>query len=274
MRIDAHQHFWHYSSEQYPWIQADTPLEKDYLPIHLVPELHQCHLDGCVAVQARQSLEETRWLCELADQSPIIKAVVGWVDLRSDQVVEQLQQVCQYPKLVGVRHVVQDEPEDNFMLGHSFQRGISYLAQFGLTYDILIYPRQLPAAMRLAENFPDQPFVLDHLAKPFIKDAVLEPWASEIRDLAKHPNVMCKVSGMVTEAKRHYWTEADFKPYLDVVWHAFGPDRLMFGSDWPVALLSGSYSQVYQLALAYFRPLGPDVERKVFGDNARRFYGF
>lgn len=273
MRLDAHQHFWSYEPSQYPWIQAGTPLAKDYLPADLADELQKCSLDGCVAVQARQSLEETQWLLELADAAPMIRGVVGWVDLRSEHVVEQLKSFSQHEKLVGVRHVVQDEPDDNFMLCHNFHRGIKCLADFDLTYDILIYPKQLPAALRLAEHFPDQPFVLDHLAKPLIKDAVLEPWASEIRDLAAHPHVMCKISGMITEAKHHQWKPADFGPYLDVVLHAFGPDRLMFGSDWPVALMSGNYQQVYQLAHDYFKPLGAEVERKVFGENARRFYG-
>ena len=273
MRIDAHQHFWRYDPHQYPWIQPESVLANDYLPETLAKELSKCKLDGCVAVQARQSIEETMWLLQLADEAPIIHGVVGWVDLRSPQVVEQLERASQHAKLVGVRHVVQDEPEDNFVLKHDFQHGISCLAQFDLTYDVLIYPRQLPAALRLAENFPDQPFVIDHLAKPLIKDAVLEPWASEIRDLATHPHVMCKISGMITEAKHNRWEAAEFGPYLDVVLNAFGPDRLMFGSDWPVALLSGSYQQVYDLVQDYIRPLGPEVERKVFGENASQFYG-
>ncbi len=159
------------------------------------------------------------------------------------------------------------------MLGHQFQDGIRALAQFDLTYDILVYPRHLPSAIRLAENFPDQPFVLDHIAKPFIKDAVLEPWASEIRDLAKHPQVMCKLSGMITEAKHHQWKPADFVPYLDVILSAFTPERLMFGSDWPVALLSGSYVDAYNLVADYIRPLGPDVEKMIFSENASKFYG-
>lgn len=273
MRLDAHQHFWRFDPQQYPWIGSDTVLAKDYLPEHLSDELRKCQLDGCVAVQARQSLEETMWLLQLAEETPIIHGVVGWVDLRSPRVCEQLETISQHSKLVGVRHVVQDEPEDNFMLGHDFQHGIGCLSQFDLCYDILIYPRQLPAALRLAENFPDQPFVVDHLAKPLIKDAVLEPWASEIRDLAKHPHVMCKISGMITEARHNRWEAAEFIPYLDVVLHAFGPERLMFGSDWPVALLSGNYQQVYQLAYDYIKPLGPEAERLVFGENACKFYG-
>ena len=273
MRIDAHQHFWNYDADQYPWIASGSPLVKSFLPADLAVELEKCDLHGCIAVQARQSLEETRWLLELADQTSMIKGVVGWVDLRSPHVQQQLEEFSQHEKLVGVRHVVQDEVDDNFMLGHQFQDGIRALEQFDLTYDILIYPRQLPAAIRLAENFPDQPFVLDHIAKPLIKDAVLEPWASEIRDLAKHPHVMCKLSGMITEAKLNQWKPADFVPYLDVILHAFTPERLMFGSDWPVALLSGSYVDAYKLVADYIHPLGPDVERMIFGENACKFYG-
>lgn len=273
MRIDAHQHFWNYDAQQYPWIPSGSPLVRNFLPVDLAIELEKCDLQGCIAVQARQSLEETRWLLELADQAAIIKGVVGWVDLRSPHVAEQLEEFSQHEKLVGVRHVVQDEADDNFMLGHQFQEGIRALDPFDLTYDILIYPKQLPAAIRLAENFPDQPFVLDHIAKPLIKDAVLEPWASEIRDLAKHPHVMCKLSGMITEARLNHWKPADFVPYLDVILHAFTPERLMFGSDWPVALLSGSYVEAYNIVADYLRPLGPEVERQVFGENACRFYG-
>lgn len=273
MRIDAHQHFWNYDAQQYPWIPSGSPLVRSFLPVDLAIELEKCDLQGCIAVQARQSLEETRWLLELADQAAIIKGVVGWVDLRSPHVAEQLEEFSQHEKLVGVRHVVQDEADDNFMLGHQFQEGIRALDPFDLTYDILIYPKQLPAAIRLAENFPDQPFVLDHIAKPLIKDAVLEPWASEIRDLAKHPHVMCKLSGMITEARLNHWKPTDFVPYLDVILHAFTPERLMFGSDWPVALLSGSYVEAYNIVADYLRPLGPEVERQVFGENACRFYG-
>jgi L-fuconolactonase len=273
MRIDAHQHFWTYDREDYEWIPAGSPLVHDFLPEDLERELDACGLDGCVAVQARQSLEESRWLLKLAEQAPRIRGVVGWVDLRSPQVEQQLEELAPHPRFVGVRHVVQDEPDDNFMLGAEFQRGIGLLQQYDLTYDILIYPKQLPAALRLAGNFPEQPFVLDHLAKPLIKDAVIEPWASMMRDLAKHPNVYCKVSGMVTEARLHGWEPKDFVPYLDVVLQAFGPERLMYGSDWPVALLAGSYQQVYRLAAEYFEPLGPATLAAVFGDNAARFYG-
>jgi L-fuconolactonase len=226
-----------------------------------------------VAVQARQSLAESRWLLELAKAASMIRGVVGWVDLCSPNVAQELKEFAEHPKFVGVRHVVQDEPDDQFMLREDFQRGIAALRRFGLTYDLLVFPRHLPAAVALAEKFPEQPFVLDHLAKPPIKDGALSPWREQIRALAKLPNVACKVSGMVTEADWQSWRADDFKPYLDVVFEAFGPDRLMFGSDWPVCLLAGSYDRVLGLAQDYVRQFGADTEAKFFGANAVKFYG-
>ena len=272
MRVDSHQHFWRYSEADYPWIKSDWPIRRDYLPEHLAPELENCGLNGCVAVQARQSLEETRWLLELADASTMVQGVVGWVDLCSPQVRVQLDQVATHPKLVGVRHVVQDEPDDRFMLRADFRRGIAALLDYGLTYDILIFPKQLPAAIELVRAFPDQPFVLDHLAKPLIRDGVISGWREQIRELAAFPNVMCKVSGLVTEARWDAWRAEDFSPYLDVAIEAFGEDRLMYGSDWPVALLAGNYARVFALANDYLSQLGCEAEAKIFGHNAVRFY--
>src|SRR5882724_1153747 len=205
VRIDSHQHFWNYSQKEYPWIPQGSPLQRDWLPADLQPLLTKVGLDGSIAVQARQTAEESRWLLNLADHYPLIKGVVGWVDLRSDNVEEPLAELSDHPKFVGVRHVVQDEPGDGFMLRAEFLRGIGRLTQFELTYDILIYPRQLPAAIALARRFPDQPFVLDHIAKPFIKDGAISPWREQIRELAKSKNVSCKVSGMVTEANHANW---------------------------------------------------------------------
>jgi L-fuconolactonase len=273
MRIDSHQHFWRYSPAEYGWMQPDWPIRRDYLPSDLEPELRACQLDGCVAVQARQSLEETRWLLELADRSPIIRGVVGWVDLCSPRVEEELARFASHPKLVGVRHVVQDEPDDRFMLRPDFRRGIAKLRAFDLTYDILVYPKQLPATIELVREFPEQTFVLDHLAKPFIKDGVVSPWREQLRELAACPNVMCKVSGLVTEARWHAWKPADFRPYLEIALEAFGPDRLMYGSDWPVALLASSYADVYALARDFVAQAIPSAEAQIFGLNATRFYG-
>ena len=273
MRIDSHQHFWRFNPVDYGWMKADWPIRRDFLPTDLEPELRAHNLDGCVVVQARQSLAESRWLLELAEGATVIRGVVGWVDLCSPNVAKELEEFAAHPKFVGVRHVVQDEPDDEFMLREDFQRGIAALSGFGLTYDLLVFPRQLTAAIALVEKFPEQPFVLDHLAKPAIKDGALAPWREQIRALAKLPNVACKLSGMVTEADWQNWQSNDFKPYLDVVFEAFGPDRLMFGSDWPVCLLAGSYDRVLGLAQDYVRRLGADAEAKFFGENAARFYG-
>lgn len=272
MRIDAHQHFWCYSPAEYPWIQPEWNIRRDFLPADLAPLLQKAGLDGSVAVQARQTLEESRWLLSLADASPIIKGVVGWVDLRAPEVEEQLGELAAHPKFVGVRHVVQDEPNDDFMLGESFLRGIRKLKSFDLAYDILIYPRQLPAAVELVRAVPEQRFVLDHLAKPVIREGSLSPWREQILELARLPNVMCKVSGLVTEAQWRNWKPADFAPFLDTAFQAFGPDRLMFGSDWPVCLLSGDYEQVLALVRDYAAGQSNGFEEKFFGLNAAQFY--
>lgn len=273
MKFDSHQHFWRYDAAQYPWIAPGSPLHRDWLPPDLAPLLAEAGLEGCIAVQARQSLEESRWLLELAEQHPIIKGVVGWVDLRSANVADDLAALARHPKFRGVRHVAQDEPDVNFLTGRDFLRGIARLREFGLTYDILIFPRQLPAAIELTRRFPEQPFVLDHIAKPPIKAGTLTPWREQIRELAKAPHVLCKVSGMVTEADHAGWKGADFTPYLEIVFEAFGEDRLMFGSDWPVCLLAGSYARVFHLAEEATRMFSPTARAKFFGENAARFYG-
>jgi L-fuconolactonase len=270
MRLDSHQHFWRYSAEKYPWMKAEWPIRRDFLPPDLAPLLAAAELDGAIAVQARQELAENDFLLGLADHHPLVKGVVGWVDLRSPQVDEQLRTFAAHPKALGVRHVVQDEPDDQFMLRPEFVRGISRLKAFDLTYDLLVFPKQLPAAIRLVEQFPDQPFVLDHIAKPAIAAGTLSPWREQLRELAKFPNVCCKVSGMVTEAKWVGWQQADFRPFLDVVSEAFGFERLMYGSDWPVALLAGSYAQVHGLAKSY---VPVEHHAAFFGGNAARFYG-
>ena len=272
MRIDSHQHFWRYEPGQYPWIRADWPLRRDFWPQHLEPLLRANKLDGCVAVQARQSLEESRWLLGLAAQHNFIRGVVGWVDLRSENLTEQLTTFANDPRFVGVRHVVQVEPDNDFLLRPKFVRGIAELRFFDLAYDLLIYPRQLPAAIQLARKFPRQRFVLDHIAKPCIKREEMWPWAAHIRELAQCPNVCCKVSGMVTEADWSRWKKADFTRYLDVVFEAFTPRRTMYGSDWPVCLLSASYERVYDLAAVYCRQLSSAEQDRVFGGTAIEFY--
>lgn len=272
MIIDSHQHFWRYDEKQYPWIPKHSPLHHDWLPPDWRKQAGGAGVAGSIAVQARQTLEESRWLLQLADEHPAIKGVVGWVDLRSDGVEKQLGEFSRHPGFVGVRHVVQDEPDDRFMLRPEFLRGLALLKEFKLAYDILIFPQQLPAAIQLVKRFPAQPFVLDHIAKPFIRDGALSPWREQICELAKAPNLCCKVSGLVTEAKPGHWQPEDFRPYLDVVFAAFGEDRLLFGSDWPVCLLAGSYAQVFNLVADYLKQFPEHARAKVLGGNAAKFY--
>lgn len=272
MRLDAHQHFWSYDAAQYPWIPPGSPLHRDWLPPDLAALQAPLGFDGSIAVQARQVVGESDWLLGLADQHVGVKGVVGWVDLRSDRVETDLARLAAHPKFVGVRHVVQEEPDDDFMLGKDFQRGIGKLAAHGLAYDILIYPKQLPAAIRLAEAFPAQRFVLDHVAKPAIKDGTLEPWRTQVRRLAALPNVWCKVSGMITEADHRNWRAEQFRPYLDTVFGAFRPARLMYGSDWPVCLFAGSYERAFRLVDGYAAHLTTAERDGLFGLNCARFY--
>ena len=272
-RIDAHQHFWNYDAVEYDWIDEPmAALRRDFLPHHLKPLLSQAGFDGCVAVQARQTLEETRWLLSLAAQNDFIRGVVGWVDLRSAQLVDQLRDLTRDPKLVGVRHVVQAEPDDDFMLRPEFRRGIARLAEFGLAYDLLVYPRQLRAAVKLVSQFPEQRFVLDHIAKPLIAQGVLEPWNTDIRALAQFPNVLCKVSGMVTEARWTGWRPEDFRPYLDVVFEVFGPERIMIGSDWPVCTVAADYQQTMAIVTDNIAGLPAPQQDAILGGNCARFY--
>jgi L-fuconolactonase len=274
MKIDAHQHFWHYTPEEYGWIGPEMGiLQKEHLPNDLVPLLEAAGIEGTVAVQARQTLDETQWLLELADRYPFIKGVVGWVDLRSPELRGQLERFCAHSKFRGVRHVVQDEPDDQFMLREDFFRGLGTLAEFNLAYDILIFTRHLPAACVLVERFPGQRFVLNHIAKPFIKDGKVTPWDVDIRRLAAYPNVFCKVSGMVTEADWHQWQPADFRPYLDIVFEAFGSKRIMFGSDWPVCTLAGTYADVVKIVSGYVQQFSEEEQADIWGETARRFYG-
>lgn len=278
MHIDSHQHFWRYSAAEYPWIGAGMErLARDYVPADLEPPAAAAGIGGTVAVQARQTLEETRWLLDMAQRHPLIRGVVGWVDLRSPDVGDQLAEFMAREKFVGVRHVVQDEPDPRFLLGEEFVRGLKHLHSCGLTYDLLLYPQQLPSAAELAAHLPEQSFVLDHLAKPRIatwtKPADRDIWRHDMEALAKHKNVCCKLSGLVTEAAWRQWRRADFTPYLDIALAAFCPDRLMFGSDWPVCLLSGDYAEVAGIIRDLCGELSPDEQAAIWGGTARRFYG-
>jgi L-fuconolactonase len=273
IRVDAHQHFWRYDAGEYGWID-DTmaPLRRDFMPDDLAPELERAGFDGSVVVQARQTLEETRWLLDLAARHPFVLGVVGWVDLRSPDARAQLQAFAGQSKLVGVRHVAQSEPDDRFLVRPEFCRGIELLEEFGLAYDILIYPRQLPAAVDLAGRFERQRFVLDHLAKPEIRRGEIRSWERELRRLAAHTNVLCKLSGLVTEADWRAWTAAAIRPYLDVVFDCFGADRLMIGSDWPVCTLAADYSRALGLVREYLEDRPAPEREAVLGGNARRFW--
>lgn len=274
MLIDSHQHFWKFDAQRDAWITEDMQvIRRDFLADELHHTLRENGIDGCVAVQADQSEAETAFLHSLAEENDFIKGVVGWVDLRSKTLPGRLDHYRRHClRIKGFRHIVQGEPDDDFLLQNDFCEGVTALKDFGYTYDILIYPKQLPAALKFVERFPDQPFVIDHLAKPFIKDGKRDPWAAQMREIAKNGNVYCKVSGMVTEADWKGWKPDDFKPYLDVVFEAFGPDRLMFGSDWPVCLVSASYAQVKGLVTDYLSGFSEKERQAVMGGNATAFY--
>ncbi|MFT3825849.1 MAG: amidohydrolase family protein [Chitinophagaceae bacterium] len=270
--IDSHVHFWKYDKIKDAWITDDMKvLQQDYVPATLASTLKRNGVDGVVAVQADQSETETLFLTELAKTHSFIKGVVGWVDLRAANLEDRLQYFSQYPIIKGWRHIVQGEPDD-FLLREDFQRGIAALKAHGYTYDILIYHHQLNAAIEMVAKFPDQPFVIDHCAKPDIKHKDIDAWRSAMTTIAQNSNVYCKLSGLFTEATWKSWSAADFYPYLDVVFKAFGTDRLMFGSDWPVMLVSGMYVQWKSLLEKYMENFSTEEKENVFGMNAERFY--
>lgn len=271
MRLDAHQHFWNYDPKLYAWINEDMGvLRHDFGPAELAPHLDAHGLDGSIAVQARQDLDETRWLVGLKREHPRVLGVVGWLDLRAEDLSAQLDEFAS--DLCGVRHVVQDEPDERFLLREDFRAGVRRLAEPGLTYDVLIYPNQLPAAVEFCAGHDDLRLVLDHIAKPYVKRGEIEPWATHIRELARNPHVACKVSGMVTEADWQQWKPSDLHPYLDVVLEAFGPQRLMFGSDWPVCLLASEYGPMQEVVSTYFAELTQAEQERLWGGTAKEWY--
>ncbi len=273
MRVDTHQHFWKHNDRDYVWMtDGMDKLRRDHLPEDLLPLMRAAKIGATVAVEARQCLEESNWLLQLADKYPFIRAVVGWVDLCGEQVVEQLELLAQHPKFRGVRHVVHDEPDDEFMLRQSFLNGLSQLKRFGLTYDLLLFPRHLPVACEVVKRFPHQRFVLDHIAKPPIRSGEIEPWAHDLKRLAESENVFCKISGLVTETKWNSWKAQDFEPYLDVVLDAFGPHRLMIGSDWPVCTLAADFATTIDLGVDYISRLSGDERRAIWETNPIEFY--
>ena len=273
MRVDAHQHFWQYSEAEYGWISDPmAAIRRDFLPGDLFPLLVETGIDATVAVQARQSLEETDWLLDLAETHDWIAGVVGWVPLVSAGAHQTLDKMAARAKLKGVRHVLQAEP-DEYMRREDFHAGIALLRRYSLTYDVLVLERQLPAAIQFVDRHPGQPFVLDHIAKPLIAAHELEPWRTRIRELARRPHVCCKLSGMVTEASFDTWTVEDLRPYIETVLECFGPERLMFGSDWPVCSVASSYGRWVSLVREFTAELSMDERTAVFGGNAARFYG-
>jgi L-fuconolactonase len=274
MKIDSHQHFWRYDAARDAWItESMSVLKRDFLPEHLAAALTANGIDASVAVQVDQSEKETMFLLDLAEKDKRIAGVVGWVDLLSPRVGERLEHFSHFSKLRGFRYVAQAEPDDRFLAREDFVKGVAQLRSFGFAYDILVYPKQLPAAIELVARLPEQRFVVDHLAKPEIKSGKTAPWAAQMREIAQNKNVFCKVSGLVTEADWKQWKADDFKPYLDVVFGAFGVERLMFGSDWPVCLLAATYRQVKQLIEDHITGFSEAGKEKIFGGNAARFYG-
>jgi len=272
MKIDSHQHFWRYDAVRDAWItESMTVLKHDFLPEHLAAETTANGIDSSIAVQADQSESETIFLLDLAEKNERIAGVVGWVDLLSPRVGERLEYFSHFSRLRGFRHIAQAEPDD-FLAREDFVKGVAQLRPFGFTYDILIYPKQLPAAIELVARLPEQRFVVDHLAKPKIKSGKVTPWAVQMKEIAQNKNVFCKLSGLVTEADWKHWKADDFKPYLDVIFDAFGAERLMFGSDWPVCLLATTYRQVKQLIEDYVNGFSRSDKEKVFGGNTARFY--
>tara|TARA_B100000609_G_C17147594_1_gene399035 strand:+ start:204 stop:1031 length:828 start_codon:yes stop_codon:yes gene_type:complete len=273
MSIDAHHHFWKYNEADYGWIPDEmSVLRRDFLPADLKTALSGTGVEGVVSVQARQSLEETEWLLSLAAENDFIKGVVGWVPLVSEKLDEVLSGLINYKKLKAVRHVVQDEPDPEFILRDDFNNGIALLQEYDLVYDILVFERHLPQTIEFVDRHPRQQFVLDHIAKPLIMAGDMEPWATNIYELAKRDNVYCKLSGMVTEADIKSWSEAQLKPYFKVVIEAFGPQRLMFGSDWPVCLAASEYSRWLEAVEYAISDFSLEEQRAIMGGNATKVY--
>ncbi len=273
MTIDSHQHFWKYEPVKHIWIDDNMAvIRKDFLPSDLSTVYSENGVDGCVAVQADQTLAETDFLLGLANENDFIKGVVGWADLRSESIDSVLEEYHPQKKLKGWRHVVQGEADHNFLMRKEFLRGISYLEKYGYTYDILIFPHQLGATLEFVKQFPHQKFVIDHIAKPYIKDGFFDGWAVLMKEIAKQENVYCKLSGMITEADYDAWKPQQINPYMDLVLNAFGPSRIMYGSDWPVCLVAGTYAEVKKLVTDFIGSLNDTEQKAIMGENAVAFY--
>ncbi|XOV95172.1 MAG: amidohydrolase family protein [Bacteroidota bacterium] len=273
MRVDSHIHLWQFDQEEYDWITDELAAIRDsFTPEDLLPFHEELKIDGFVAVQARQNDKENTFLLNYANEHAHVLGVVGWVDLQSGNVKAEIERLKQDSYLKGLRHIIQSEP-DGFMTQPTFIEGVKLLRDLDLCYDLLIYENQLPEANKFMKKIhDDQKVVLDHIAKPKIKDAEIVDWRKGIKSLAKHENLYCKVSGMVTEADWQNWQYEDFKPYIDVIFEAFGPDRILYGSDWPVCLLSSPYQKVFSILDQYLKPFDVEVRDKVMGENAASFY--
>ncbi|NNE77352.1 MAG: amidohydrolase family protein [Pricia sp.] len=273
MTIDSHQHFWNYDTQKHSWIdERMSAIRKDFLPQDLEQVYSDNGIDGCVAVQADQTLSETEFLLDLAETNEFIKGVVGWIDFRAKDVDAFLEKYHSQKKLKGWRHIVQGEPDPNFLLRPDFLKGISYLEKYGYTYDILVFPHQLGAVLEFVKRFPHQKFVIDHLAKPYIKDGFYYGWATLLREIAKHENVYCKLSGLITEADYDTWTYEQFQPYINLSLETFGSERIIFGSDWPVCLVAGTYAEVKKIATDAIASLSLNEQNNIMGTNAMAFY--
>jgi L-fuconolactonase len=274
--IDAHQHFWQLDQPfEYGWLETPglEPIRRDFLPEDLAKLIGKVGVDRTVFVQTQHNIEENRWVLGLAEQCDFIAGVVGWVDLAGDKCETQLLEFKDHPKFVGIRHVTQDEPDDDFIIRPDVVRGLRVLEKHGVPFDLLFYVKHLKHAAPLAKMLPDLPMVINHLAKPQIKDGISDGWRRELQSAAQHPNVYCKLSGMVTEADWKQWTPTDLRPFVETALEAFGPARCMFGSDWPVCELAGSYQQVYNALREIVGELGASELEQIFGGTAARFYG-
>jgi L-fuconolactonase len=271
--IDAHNHFWRYTAEEYSWIgEGMEQIRRDFLPDDLLIEIRAAGVDGTIAVQARQTVAETKWLLELAEGHDFIKGVVGWAPFLEPSLKEEVTGFLERGKLKGLRHVIHDEPDPNFILRGDFNEGINKIQKFGLVYDILIFERHLPQTIEFVDRHPNQIFVVDHIAKPRIRKGTLWPWQKHLTELARRENVTCKFSGMATEASWTDWQQSDLVPYVDTVLAAFGPKRLLFGSDWPVVLVATDYSNWVETAGALISQLSPDEQQQIMGGTAKRVY--
>ena len=272
-RIDSHQHFWNYDPTRHSWMNNEMEeLKKDYAPKDLNILLDECQIQGSIAVQASQTEAENEFLLDLAGKYSFIQGIVGWVDLQSISISDRLSYYHTKNKIKGFRHVIHDEPDINFMLRAAFLQGMKALHSFGYVYDLLVFPIHLPNAFSLVKQFPDQPFVIDHIAKPNIRGNEIAEWRKSLMPLASLPNVYCKISGMVTEAVWKKWKQEDFIPYLDTIVELFGTKRILYGSDWPVCTLSASYEETYGVVKKYFYSFSDDEQKDFFGLNARRIY--